>query len=118
MHKGPQDLFFFFFLIKTKQGSGPAAPGPLNGDGFLSGLAERPGHVCTAFLLRKYLQSAPVGSPWQRAGGPADWGHSAPIVARPLCRELYCSPSGKHSSSHRFVRLNVEFLHFNGLFWQ
>lgn len=40
------------------------------------------------------------------------------IVPRPLCRELYRWPSGKHSSLHRFVRLNVEFLHFNGFFWQ
>lgn len=43
------------FLIKTKQNSGPQAPGLLNGHGFLSGLAGLPGPVCSAFLLRKYL---------------------------------------------------------------
>ena len=53
-HKSP-GIFFFFFLIKTKHNSRPQAPGLLNGEGFLSGLAGPPGHVCTAFLLRKYL---------------------------------------------------------------
>ena len=52
----PRDLFFFFFfLIKTKHNSRPQAPGLLNGNGFLSGLAGPPGRVCSAFLLRKYL---------------------------------------------------------------
>lgn len=54
-------------------------------------------------------------SPWQRERGPADRGHSALLVPRPLCCRLYCSPYGKPRGLRQ---AESGVLHFNGLFWQ